>query len=59
MQRGLRAAYRKVNAGSVDLVLSPEDREVVRAFYAPTLPPLRELMRARGYDRLPGWLADA
>lgn len=58
VQRVLRTSYQRINSRPLDERLNDEDREPVRAYYAPTLPPLRDLLAAAGYGTLPPWLAD-
>lgn len=53
----LRSAYQKVNAGSATLEFPPDQRARLEEFYAPTLAPLRDLLRAHGVTALPPWLA--
>lgn len=53
----LRSAYRKINARDVREVMSEADRAALHAFYDPTLPRLRRMLREHGTTRLPAWLA--
>lgn len=59
VKRALRGSYQRINAGRLDEQLSGEDRDRVRNFYEPTLPPLRRLLEEHGYRDLPAWLAGA
>ena len=57
VKRALRSTYQRLNTGTLDATLSAADRQRVSDFYAPTLAPLRVMLRDRGYAALPGWLA--
>ena len=57
MSQALRKSYQRINARPLAERFTAADRERVAAFYAPTLPPLRDLLRAAGHAKLPPWLA--
>ncbi|MFT4084114.1 MAG: hypothetical protein QM638_16170 [Nocardioides sp.] len=56
VKRALRSTYHRLNAGTLDEPSSAAVRAELAAFYAPTLPPLREMLRQHGRTRLPSWL---
>ncbi|GGF48342.1 hypothetical protein GCM10011519_22930 [Marmoricola endophyticus] len=55
-RRGLRRSYQRVNAGALAETFDPAVRAELEAFYAPTLPPLREMLVRHGATALPAWL---
>lgn len=57
VRRGLRASYRRLNSGTLDESFDPDVRAELESFYAPTLPPLRDLLHRHGTTDLPAWLA--
>jgi hypothetical protein len=57
LRSALRRLYAASNTSAPTERMTPEDRERVAAYYEPSVARLRELLRGRGYDDLPAWLA--
>jgi hypothetical protein len=56
LKMALRSAYLKVNTAELSEKLSPETRARLESFYRPSNLAVAEMLRERGYDRLPPWL---
>lgn len=59
MKRRIRSAYHRVNAGRGRERIPDEALRRIGELYAESNGATAELLRARGYERLPGWVAGA
>ncbi|MFN2489097.1 MAG: sulfotransferase [Actinomycetota bacterium] len=56
LRDGLRKAYVRLNTGELAEELRPQTRRLVDGIYSESNLALAEMLKARGYERLPQWL---